>query len=163
KNAQVWVPARFTTKELAERSAYFLYVVARLRPDVPLDAARGEMTDVARRLAQEFPRSNEGVGAAGTPLREHLTRDARPALGLLAGRVSVPRPVGADRAAGGRAAVARRARAAVHHRDRHARRARRRGGAGLRGGARRSRCRAEIRGSTRLDRVARPPRAQYAG
>jgi predicted permease len=89
KNAVLWVPARFTPKELAERSVYFLYVVARLEPGIGLSQARVEMATIARRLGQEYPPSNGGVNVAVTPLHEHLTRDARPAMSILLGAVGL--------------------------------------------------------------------------
>jgi putative ABC transport system permease protein len=89
KNAVLWVPARFTPQERAERSAYFYYVVARLQPGVPLSQARAEMATIAQRLGQQIPRSNERVGVTVTPLHEHLTRDARPAMLILLGAVGL--------------------------------------------------------------------------
>jgi putative ABC transport system permease protein len=85
-NTGLWVPARFTREELSLRAAYVMYVVARLKPGVDLRTARAEMTTIAQRLAGEFP-SNRGVNAAVTPLHEHLTRLARPAMAMLFGAV----------------------------------------------------------------------------
>jgi putative ABC transport system permease protein len=89
KNAALWVPARFTPRELAERSTYLFYVAARLKPGVSLTQARAEMATIGRRLAQEYPPSNEGVNVAVTALHEHLTRDARPAMSILLGAVGL--------------------------------------------------------------------------
>jgi putative ABC transport system permease protein len=89
KNVALWVPARFTAKELAERSSYYFYVLARLRPGVALPQAQAEMTTIAQRLALEYPRSNGNVGATVTPLHQHLTRDARPAMLILLGAVGL--------------------------------------------------------------------------
>ncbi len=86
KDAALWVPARFTPQELAVRSSYILDVVARLKPGVDLRTAQAEMSAIAQRLAQQFP-SNRGVGATVTPLHEHLTRGARPAMTMLVGAV----------------------------------------------------------------------------
>ncbi len=44
------------------------------------------MTTIGHRLAQQY-RSNEGVNVTVTPLHEHLTRDARPAVSILLGAV----------------------------------------------------------------------------
>jgi predicted permease len=89
KNAVLWVPARFTPDELAQRSNYYFNVLARLKPGITLNQARAEMATIARRLAQEYPRSNEGVNATVTLLHEHLTRDARPAMAILLGAVGL--------------------------------------------------------------------------
>src|SRR5215813_10914957 len=80
KNAALWVPARFTAEELAVRSSYILYVLGRLRPGVELQEARAEMTTIGRRLAQEYPQSNSRLSVSVTEIREHLTREARPAM-----------------------------------------------------------------------------------
>ncbi|HET9833643.1 MAG TPA: ABC transporter permease, partial [Vicinamibacterales bacterium] len=85
-NAGLWVPARFTSAGLAERTAYNMYVVARLQPGVDVRTAQAEMTTIAQRLAQEFA-SNKGITAVVTPLHEHLTRPARPAMAMLFGAV----------------------------------------------------------------------------
>ena len=87
RNAALWVPARFTPQELAMRTSYFMDVVARLKPGVDLRAAQAEMTTIAQRLAQAFPANNKGVNAVVTPLHEHLTRPARPAIAMLFGAV----------------------------------------------------------------------------
>jgi putative ABC transport system permease protein len=64
-----------------------LAAVARLKPGVTEDAARAEMTTIARQLAQEYPATNSGNGATVQPLFEVLVRDARPMLYVLAGAV----------------------------------------------------------------------------
>jgi putative ABC transport system permease protein len=84
--AGLWVPARFTAQELAVRTSYVMYVVARLKPGVDVRTAQAEMTTIAQRLAREFP-SNKGIDAVVTPLHEHLARPARPAMALLFGAV----------------------------------------------------------------------------
>ncbi len=85
-NVGFWVPARFTAQELAVRTAYNMYVVARLKPGVDLRTAQAEMTTIARRLAEEFT-FNRGVGAVVTPLHQYLSRPARPAMVMLLGAV----------------------------------------------------------------------------
>jgi putative ABC transport system permease protein len=85
-NAGLWVPARFTAQELAVRTSYVMYVVARLKSGVDLPTAQAEMATIAQRLALEYP-SNKGINAAVTPLHEHLTRQARPAMVMLFGAV----------------------------------------------------------------------------
>ena len=89
KDAMLWVPAHFTPQELANRSAYNFYVVARLKPGTALGQARAEMSTIAHRLAREYPQSNGGVNVAVTPLHEHLTHDARAAISILLGGVGL--------------------------------------------------------------------------
>jgi len=85
-NPGLWVPARFTQAELAVRTSYVMYVVARLKPGIDVRTAQAEMTTIAQRLAQAFA-SNKGVTATVTSLHEHLTRPARPAMAMLFGAV----------------------------------------------------------------------------
>ena len=87
KNAAVWVAAKFTPAELAENSAYFLYVVARLREGVDTRAAQSEMAAIAQQLGRDFPRANSRVGIAVTALHDHLTQTVRPAMAMLVGAV----------------------------------------------------------------------------
>jgi putative ABC transport system permease protein len=86
KDTALWVPARFTPQELAVRTSYVLDVVARLKPAVDPRAAQVEMTAIAARISQQFP-GNRGVGVTITPLHEHLTRGAKPAMTMLIGAV----------------------------------------------------------------------------
>src|SRR5262249_48062279 len=87
RNAGLWVPARFTQEELGVRTSYVMDVVARLKPGVDLRTVQAEMTTIAQRLGQAFPANNKGINAAVRPLREHLTRPARPAMAMLFGAV----------------------------------------------------------------------------
>lgn len=88
-DALVWVPARFSPEELAARDSFYFFVVGRLEPDVPLSTARAEMATIADALAREHPETNTGLGTFVTPLREHLSRTARPHVFLLLGAVGV--------------------------------------------------------------------------
>jgi putative ABC transport system permease protein len=86
----VWVPAAFSPQELAQRSAYFYYVVARLERGTSLSEAQAEMTVIARALQQDTTGGAEaldggapGIGATVASLQEHLSRPARPMLRIL--------------------------------------------------------------------------------
>src|SRR5690606_28942230 len=79
----VWVPTAFTA-ELAQRGAYFMYVVGRLAPGVTRQQAQAEMTAIAAALAQEYP-ANQGATVRVEPLHEHLARATRPTLLMLLG------------------------------------------------------------------------------
>jgi putative ABC transport system permease protein len=63
--------------------------VARLKPNVTLDAAQAQMATIALRLAAAYPESNRGVGVAVTSLRAQLTGRAGPQLFLLLGAVGL--------------------------------------------------------------------------
>jgi predicted permease len=88
KNAVLWVPARFTSGELAPRSNYYFYVLARLKPDIALGQSQAEMLTIARQLQREYP-SNRNISITVTPLHEHLTHNAKPAMLILLGAVGL--------------------------------------------------------------------------
>jgi putative ABC transport system permease protein len=72
----------------ADRSFYYLVAVARLKPHITLEQARAELTSIARQLALEYPKTNQGWGASIIPVRDELTGDARLPLLLLLGAVA---------------------------------------------------------------------------
>jgi len=88
RGVAIWVPAAFTAEELASHGAHW-YVVARLEPGTSPREAQAEMTAIARRLEQERPDSNAGVGVTVTALHDQLAGGARPALLLLLGAVGI--------------------------------------------------------------------------
>jgi len=89
KTVALWVPAKLTPAELELRGSYFMYVVARLKPDVSLAQSQADMDTVARQLGREFPRSNGRSGVTVAALHEHLTREVRPAVTILLAAVGV--------------------------------------------------------------------------
>jgi predicted permease len=64
------------------RTERTLQILARMRPDVSLDAAQTDMTSVTDRLAREYS-ENSGVGARLIPLRETFVGSLRNSLPLL--------------------------------------------------------------------------------
>ena len=79
----LWVPAKLTPQERAQRSAYYLYVVARLKTGVGLAQAQADMTAVGQQLGRELPQSNARTGVTVAALHEHLTLSVRPAMAVL--------------------------------------------------------------------------------
>jgi predicted permease len=67
---------------LSSRSSRPLYLFARLAPGVTLEAARSEVRAVSRRLAEEYPSTNQDLSATLLPLSE-ATRGAQKELGLV--------------------------------------------------------------------------------
>lgn len=61
--------------------------IARLKHGVSLDQARSDMTVIARRLEQQYPTFDTGVGALVIPMQEQLVEGVRPALLILMGAV----------------------------------------------------------------------------
>lgn len=71
-----------------QRQVRWLNVVARLRAEVSLEAARSELNGLARQLAEEYPATNlQFTGATVVPLHEALTGDVRAGLLVLLGAV----------------------------------------------------------------------------
>jgi putative ABC transport system permease protein len=66
-----------------EYSGRDFYVVARLRPGVPLESAQAEMIRVAAGTAAENPELNAGFSATVIPLHEHTVGRIKPLLGVL--------------------------------------------------------------------------------
>jgi putative ABC transport system permease protein len=80
----LWVPIAFTTEELAQRGSHYLYVVARMKPDVTLTQANAEIRTIQQRIAHDHPDEAGRISAYAMPLREQLAGDVRrPLLVLL--------------------------------------------------------------------------------
>jgi predicted permease len=90
EGAELWTPLEhdevFRTKS---RGAWYLTVIGRLRPGVPVERARDEVATIAARLARQYPDADEGVGATVTSLHEALVGNARSALLVLLGAVGL--------------------------------------------------------------------------
>jgi putative ABC transport system permease protein len=67
----------------------FLTVMGRLRTGTTVEQANGEMTALARRLAEELPQFNRNRTADVLPLHERVTGHVRPALLVLLGAVGL--------------------------------------------------------------------------
>jgi putative ABC transport system permease protein len=75
REVDFWIPIHFTPTDAAQRNSHYLNVVARLAPDVSVEAARTDMTTVARQLGKDYPQSNSRLGAVVVPIREDLLGD----------------------------------------------------------------------------------------
>ena len=74
---------------MQNREARFLRVLARLQPGVAMNQAQTELALIGHRLAEQYPKSNAGVGILAAPLRQELVGDVRPTLWLLFGAVTL--------------------------------------------------------------------------
>ena len=86
KAVDAWVPVGFSAASRVPRGRW-LATVARLKPEVTVEAAQQDMTRVAEALTRQFPDFNTGWTANVVPLREQLTGDVRPALLVMLGAV----------------------------------------------------------------------------
>ncbi|MFN2493624.1 MAG: ABC transporter permease [Pyrinomonadaceae bacterium] len=87
ETAELWVPMALNEK-LFTRTDHGLRAIARLKPNVTLDQARAQMSNIARRIEEANPVTNEGLGVDVYPLRDRLTGDYRSALLILLGVVA---------------------------------------------------------------------------
>jgi putative ABC transport system permease protein len=84
---EIWTPLALDPKRIGERGDHFLNVIGRLNPGVSTQTAQAEMNAVARRMEEQYPNNNTGVGALIMPLSEELVGDVRRALFVLMGAV----------------------------------------------------------------------------
>jgi len=84
----VLVPLGPAIEPMRLRSIHVLSVVGRLRAGVDLQAARQELTNLARRIQQDDPGADPGHGISAVSLKERLAGPARPKLLVLCGAVS---------------------------------------------------------------------------
>jgi putative ABC transport system permease protein len=90
RGAEVWTPLEYDSAfRTKARGAWYLTVVGRLMPDVPLERARREVSTIATRLAKAYPEMDEGVGGTVVSLHEAIVGGSRPALLVLLAAVGL--------------------------------------------------------------------------
>jgi putative ABC transport system permease protein len=82
-DVHLWVPANFTTEQLADYGSHYLWVVARLRDGVALAQANAELDALASRLQREQTQTNRGVGMYAVTLLDDYVGDTRAVLVVL--------------------------------------------------------------------------------
>jgi predicted permease len=88
EKADIWLAGPAKPENL-NRTAYNYYAVAKLRPDVTLEAAQAQLDTIAARLEAAYPDSNRNKTFAAIPLQERLVGGVRPTLYLLLGAVGL--------------------------------------------------------------------------
>jgi putative ABC transport system permease protein len=83
--ADFWIP--LAHGQGWPRSMHGMGAIARLKPGVTREHAQSEMSLIARRLAEQYAASNEGLDVSVTVLRDHLVKDYRRGLWILLGAV----------------------------------------------------------------------------
>ncbi|MEB3323608.1 MAG: ABC transporter permease, partial [Synechococcaceae cyanobacterium] len=84
--ADVFVP--FVRQPDADRVGFYLAVIGRLRPDVTLAMARSDLEAIARRLEEQYPEANTGIGVDVASASDWVAdEDLRRALWILFGAV----------------------------------------------------------------------------
>jgi predicted permease len=77
RDIDYWVPIHFSPAQAAERGSHFLNVVGRLKPGVSPEAARDDMNTIARRLTEQYPRTNRDIGVVLVPAKEEMLGNTR--------------------------------------------------------------------------------------
>jgi putative ABC transport system permease protein len=80
---QYWEPVRFSARDLNNRGSHYLNVIARLKPGITPTRAQSDMSIIARRLAQQYPGTNNDLGAVVVTLKEQLVGNTGTALIVL--------------------------------------------------------------------------------
>jgi putative ABC transport system permease protein len=81
----LWVPAAFTSEDLAVRGENSLLVLARLKPGVTQQQAQADMSAITERLVHDYPNDLSGIQADVVRIGEQLSGTVRrPLLILLA-------------------------------------------------------------------------------
>ncbi len=85
--AELWKPLVADVQVRGNRGIFWLPVIGRLKPGVTRTQAQAEMDGIARRLEQQYPDVNRGVGVNVVSMHEQLVVKIRPALLVLLGAV----------------------------------------------------------------------------
>ena len=85
--AELWAPLNLAPRA-NNRGGQSLRVFARLKPGVTPAMAQAEVATIFRRLEEEHPQTNKGLGIAVQSLHEQVVGKTRPALMILFGAVS---------------------------------------------------------------------------
>jgi putative ABC transport system permease protein len=86
---EVWVAATHFPANTPQRDVRFLLGIGHLKAGVSLTQAQAEISTIANRLAEAYPKENTGRGAKLDSLRELTVSDIRPALLMLFAAVGV--------------------------------------------------------------------------
>lgn len=78
----LWIPIALNLA-VQPRNNHQYGIMARLKPGVTAAQAQAEMTGIAKRLEQQFPATNAGMGALVIPINEIVAGRIRPALLVL--------------------------------------------------------------------------------
>lgn len=83
----LWTPIALIPKEVAARGYRYLSVLARVKPDIPLEQAQADLSAMAQRLSERYPETHRGWTAILVPYHEQLVGQVRPVLLVLMGAV----------------------------------------------------------------------------
>jgi putative ABC transport system permease protein len=84
----IWIPINAASGRYSTRIDHWLMPVGRLKAGVSLERAQAEMDVIARRMAEQYPATNKGLGIKVAGLQEDLVRGAKQFLYPLLGAVA---------------------------------------------------------------------------
>jgi putative ABC transport system permease protein len=70
-----------------ERDGHFIRVIGRLKPGVTISQAQSDIAAITRRLEQDYPKTNAGLGSNVVPLHTQIVGDVGSMLFILLGAV----------------------------------------------------------------------------
>jgi putative ABC transport system permease protein len=87
---EIWTPARLLQlQERTNRGNNFLWMIGRLKADVPQDQAQAQMNQFAATLGQQYPVYHDKLTVLVAPMLEEQVGGIRTTLGVLLGAVAV--------------------------------------------------------------------------
>src|SRR5690348_1057966 len=88
-NAELWYPAVWEGWEVGDvgRGNHSIDAIAKLRDGATLESAQRDLSSVATRIAQAFPKDDAGVGVAAVPLRQLIVGEVEAPLWAMLGAV----------------------------------------------------------------------------
>lgn len=87
EDCQIWLPYRFTEKELTQRDSHWLCGVARVRDGLSVSAAEAEIKAIGKKLTALYPDSNTRKEFAVYTLHQEMTKDVGQRVWMLFGAV----------------------------------------------------------------------------
>jgi putative ABC transport system permease protein len=85
----IWTPFDMSAKNLGSRGSHSYRALGRLKPGISVNQAQADLALIAKRLEQQYPDSNEKVGAVVVSMREQITKSSREQLLILLGAVAL--------------------------------------------------------------------------
>ncbi len=89
KGTEVWTPLDMSPQNLGPRGSHSHQALGRLRAGVSVSRAQADLAVIAKRLEEQYPDSNGGVGASVVSMNEQLTAASREPLLILLGAVTL--------------------------------------------------------------------------
>jgi putative ABC transport system permease protein len=89
QTTEVWMPLDMSPQHLGSRGSHSYLALARLKPGVTVSQAQADLAVIAGHLEEQYPDSNEKVGASVVSMGELLTENAREPLLVLLGAVAL--------------------------------------------------------------------------